>query len=264
MKNLMIVASVALLGGIFASNANATLKNCDYYAVSVNHPHQNKDGGNILNLKASYKATGDDLAWYATFGKSPANGKKTNGFWLAINDGPNPKGTADELAIFYMDVTDISKPILTAYAYNGLNGDSSFKDGNGDGHPDGGDKIWSSTADPSIIKELVAKDNADGTRTIGFRIDPTVINGHAPLFGSSANWTGAKFDKKIGWWFHPVNGLKTAYSNDFLTKWQYDKQGWSDYEHFATQCSDNPVPEPATLAALGLGVAAMARKRCRA
>ncbi|MBS1706937.1 MAG: PEP-CTERM sorting domain-containing protein [Armatimonadetes bacterium] len=259
-KGTVLISLAAVFG---ATAANAHLTDCQYHAIILDNPVQNSDAGKINQIKASNKVDGTDLAFYANFDQA-SNNKKANGFWLVLSPGPNPKGKAGELAIFYFDASNTSSPVLTSYVYNGVNGDNSFNNGNGVGGP--ADKIVSSKNLTNWIKDLTVKDEANGTRTLGFRIDPTVVNGYNPMYNQGVPYTGAKFDQKIGIWFHPVNGLETKYGVDgFLTKFAYAKQGWYDSPDggLTTQCSTDPVPEPASMAALGLGVASILRRKSR-
>jgi hypothetical protein len=257
MKNTFRLALPTLALSLFASSAFANL-DCDYRAFVVKNPGQNSDGGKITEIKTSRAVDGSDFAWYATF-QPNSSGKMTNAYWVAVSPGPNPKGHAGELAIFYVDASKPGTPVVTSYAYNGVNGDNSYINGNGSGGA--ADKIWSSKADSSIVKEIVDKTNGN-SRTLGFRINPTKIDTHNPKYPGSTPWTGSKYGDKIGVWFHPVTEATTSYGpDDFLTSFKYKNQGWYDVDNMTTFCTDQPVPEPATIAALAFGVAAITRKR---
>jgi len=237
---------ITLLGAaVMAASASATFR-----SINIVNPPQSNAGGQINSVSARQNLDGSEFTWSANFSANPS-GKKTNGFWLVVSPGPNPKGHAGELAIFYLDASNPT-PTLTAYAYNGVNGDNSWITP--------ADKILSSknAADASSIYSLTSVNEANGSRTLGFSINPTKVNNHIPTNPGSTPWTGSWWNQKIGIWFHPVVDLKTSYNQDgYLTKWQFGSEGWYDAENVPT------VPEPATFAVMGLGVAAMIRRRGR-
>ncbi|MBL8086567.1 MAG: PEP-CTERM sorting domain-containing protein [Chthonomonas sp.] len=235
-KALVVFAAAGMVVG-----ANATFR-----TVTVNNPPQNNAGGKINSVTAT--TTGTEFSWYANFSNNPS-GKMTNGYWVVVSPGANPKGHAGELAIFYMDASGAT-PTLTAYAYNGQNGNSSWA------VP--GDKILSSkrASDLPDILDLTNQTESNGSKTIGFKIKSAKVNNFVPANPGSTPWTGANFGNEIGIWFHPVVELSSGYnSSGFLTKWNYKAEGWYDAEHVKT------VPEPATLGALALGAAVVLRRR---
>jgi hypothetical protein len=255
-KGIKIISVVTLIAvGVSAQAQHVG----GYNSLIIKNPAQNNAAGQIKEIRTSNKRDGTDFAWYSTFSKSP-DGKLPNAYWVVVSPGPNPKGHAGELGIFYVDATK-GTPTVTAYAYNGKNGFTSFNDGNGNGTNDGGDRIWSSAKDKSIVKDLRFSDSGN-ERTIGFRIDPSKINNHKPKYPGNTPWTGAAYGDKIGIWFHPVTEATTNYdAKGYLTAFNFKQQGWYDVDNLHTYCTDTPVPEPATMAALGLGIAAMIRRR---
>ncbi len=231
----------AVLVGVMAQGAYAQWGSSSWQATDKQFS-QNDSAGHVKSIKASTNNT-NDFAWYANFGKN-SKGDKPEAFWLVVSPGPNPKGNNHELAIFYFDASK-GQPKLTAYAYNGVNGDNSYKTPN--------DRIATSVNNTSWIKELVAKDNPDGTRTLGFRINPTSVNDHKP---ASQGWTGAHFGPKIGVWFHSASGVTTSYDQKgYLTKFEYCNQGWVDLENKGC------VPEPASFVAAGIGFVGLMIRR---
>lgn len=252
MKNLLAL-SIASLGLSAMGHANL------YKWQLPANADQNRNGGVVRSAEASYDSNTQDLSYSATFGTAP-NGLKTEGFWLVVNDGPNPKGIAGELAIFYFDASR-STPVLTAYGYNGLNGNTSFRDGSPAGGTQTPDRIASSKVSSSWINSLQVRNNANGTRTMSFNIRGSVVNNYSPQNGNPSEWRGAQFGEKFGIWFHPVTGLNAQYDQrGFLTKWEYCSEGWIDRTNDNTEV----VPEPASITALAIGaVAALRRKKAR-
>jgi len=243
--NIFVLAVLAL--GV-AGTANATY---NVYEVTAPAFQDGGNAGKVNWIKASHGKTNNDFAWYANFSNAN-NGQKTNGFWLAVSPGQQPKGTNSELALFYFDA---NAKAVTAYAYNGVNGDNSWTTP--------GDKIVGSKAlAPKVLDliDITVADNADGSRTLGFHADITKIRNAK----NNSDWTGAYFAEKIGYWFHPVTGLNASYGNDgFLSSWSHKTSGWVDTPDGGqdTYCRDTPVPEPASIIALGAGVAVLARRR---
>lgn len=204
-----------------------------------------QSAGKINSFTASYNDVTQALSFSANFGPRPGQGVPTaDGFHLVLSDGPNPKGTNNQLAIFYFDASK-SLPTLTAYAYNGANTNSSYIDPN--------DRIGSSKVDSSFVYSLTNKNETDGSRTLGFSINATTINNHKPKPG----WEGSKFGALLGIWFHPYAGLTTTYKDGYLSSLTRKHEGYVDGENLPTQS----VPEPVTMAAFGAGLLALARRR---
>lgn len=195
--------------------------------------------GKIQNLSSSFDTQSNVLSWSAKFGSSGSN--KVDSFWLVLSPGPNPKGNHHELAIFYFDASQ-SLPTLTAYAYNGQNAETSYITPN--------DRINSSKVDSSWIKSLTVQDGSDGSRTLGFRVDATAINNH-----KSGGWTGAQYGNNMGIWFHPMTQTTSSYKDGYLTDYKHGLGGYVDAADVQT------VPEPATMAVIGLGLAFCARRK---
>jgi hypothetical protein len=187
------------------------------------------NGGVIEYTEAVYDTGANTLTFKTTI-RHPS-GQRANGFTVAINNGPNPKGIGD-LALFYYDASRPT-PVVTVYGYNMQNDFTSFYDG----HPSGGtqapDRILSSINDASFVIETFAL--SDATRaTLGFTIDLTALKAHTPLYGGPWSWYGAGFSNKLGLWFHNHTNLSTTYSGGWLTAWNYAAQGWIDNTNVPT------------------------------
>ncbi|MDX9912692.1 MAG: hypothetical protein RBS39_12755 [Phycisphaerales bacterium] len=214
------------------------------------------DGGTFESVRSTYNTINGLLTWEATF-----SNQVTQGFTLAINDGPNPKGIAGELALVYFDGRNTASPTISIYGYNGENTQTSYRDGSPAGGTQAPDRIMTTLVaggprySPGIIANPVV--DAGGKRTLSFSIDTTDLNNHMPLYPSMPNeWTGMQYGDEIGVWFHPVRNLSASYSDGFLSNWG-GTQGWLDGEHFTT----TPAPGATGLLAMGGLVATRRRRR---
>lgn len=230
------------------ANSTGTARYTSPEGISVNDT-----AGVMEAITASFDDATNQLTWSATFSASQVwPGLLPSAFTLALTPGPNPKGIDGELALIYFDAQGPS-PVLTAYGYNGKNGASSFFDGSGAAGVQPPDPIVSSLLNNQIA--LTDTLNPNGTRTLGFSMDASLINTHVPLYGNPADWTGIAFGQQIGTWFHPLGVVNSTYSQGFLTEWRPEITGWFDGAYNET------VPEPTTAAFALAGLALTLRRR---
>lgn len=213
-------------------------------------PAANNNGGIIDRVYTSYNANTEVLTWEVEFADQVAQG-----FTLALNDGPNPKGDAGELALLYFDATNMNDVKISVYGYNGQNNQSSYKDGSPLSGTQTPDRISTNALGlESAFLSASAVDSGAG-RTFSFSLDASGINSYSPLNPGSEPWGGIHFGELIGFWFHPVKNLTTSYNAEgFLTDWR-GQQGWLDGANRPT------VPTPAAAGVLGLAGLAAARRR---
>lgn len=233
------VLAIALGAGSSCAYAGPTFQ---WNAVG----NQNNSAG-TPNIHASYNTNTDQFTWNVSYSNGAA--KDTDGFWLVVGPGPNPKGHAYEYAIIYFDASTINSPVVSVYRYNGQNADTSYNTP--------GDLLASSLI-PSSTNIVASASQSHGARTFNLTLDATAIN--ARYAGAShPDWKGIQFGDHIGVWMHTVSGLETDYGSRSrrLRSFKYCSEGWLDL----TNSTTTRIPAPAALASLGLGLIAAGRRR---
>ena len=199
------------------------------YTFSKDNPPGSDNGGDIKNVTTSYNEDTEELEFSLTVEDI------SEGFTVAINNGPNPKGHGGEMALIYFDASGV-QPVVSVYAYNGLNTLTSWMDGSAAAGTQAPDQILNSIADAGLFSNIEVIDNGDGTKTFNLAMDASTIQSHDPVYGPDGEWTGVSFQNEIGIWLHPVQGLDTSYDQDgFLTQWDIHGQGWYDTSHQPTE-----------------------------
>lgn len=274
-RNLSLAAAALVSTGFLATNA----AQADVYGFQWDRPavfdgnagpiYVSDEAGMITGVSTQFDSVNQELSFLATFEPEAGTGQLPVGFFLVINNGPMPVGMDGEFAILYFDAITGATPTVTAYAYNGENGADSFFDGAAAPGNQAPDPIVSSLNDPTFVVSAASVDSPGG-RVLSLTIDTSAINAHSPLHGNPGDWQGIGFDENIGVWFHTYSYLHPAYGNDgFLlpepsgSSWlhwgQYPDQGeqfhgWLDATNLP---SDVNIPEPASLALIGMGIAAL-------
>jgi hypothetical protein len=259
-KSLFVIGALAIVGA-----ANAQVNHFFWTSGSQANLNTNalspstfgNGAGEVKAISSEYNQTTKELSYHANIAKT-SDGKTADGFWLVMSKGPNPKGVAGELATFYFDASGEGTPKLSVYGYNGVNGSDSFKDGSPREGIQSPDRIKSASVASSYVKNLTKSIQADGSVTLGFKIDATTINNRPGVAG----WEGAQFSNSIGLWFHPTQGTQASYDpNGYLSTFSYRSSGWVDTDNLCTGSGPAPVPEPASMAALGLGLAGLLKRK---
>jgi len=211
----------------------------------------NDGGGRVDTFTNTYNTATRQFSFSVTY-----QNQITEGFWLAVSPGPNPKGHSGELAMIYFNASNPANITASIYAYNGLNGPSSWQDGT----------ARAGVQTPDFIGALVngvnanmARTDAAGRRTLSVSFNASSIQSHLPLdpIDRARNeWTGVSFNTSYGIWFHSVAGLQsTTDGSGRLTSWSFNQEGWIDGQNFTT------IPTPGAAALLGLGALAAGRRR---
>ena len=232
-----------------ASSASATI-----YKVERTSNLGNNAAGVMTRLAAQYNDATGVLHWEVDYSDTLADG-----FTLAINDGPNPKGHAGELALIYFDASGAS-PVVSAFAYNGKNSSNSFEDGDGNAAGNQApDSIFDASEEAAWALSASSQALGGGGQRFSLSIQTAGLQAHSPLYPDAVDpWTGIGFAEKIGWWFHSFSGLQTSYDAEgVLTQWDFDDEGWSDKSGISTV----EVPAPGSVALIGVAGLAVARRR---
>lgn len=247
-------AAVAMIAGA----ANANLYVWDH--VVTPSDGANNSAGVFERIHAEFDTVTNRFQWNATF-----SNQVTQGYTLAVNGGGNPEGHNAELAVIYFDASSsLSSPKVSAYAYNGTNTFTSWRDGNGNQWGQQTPDRIHGVNDTTWIQNASVVD-AGGKRTFNLTIDASTIQNHVPLYNSpstAGDWSGLAFGPALGVWMRTFTGLQTNYTNGgALCEWDYcGSQGCFQGEYCDLVLV--PLPAPAMMGLAGLGLAGFViRKR---
>jgi hypothetical protein len=256
---LALVAGAACALG--SASAHATNYTFDWNPSTPNPPGgsfgYNAAGGAINQINSSFNSVTKQFTFNVAFG--PATGSSslsTKGYWLVINNGPNPKDMPGQYAILYFDASTPGAPKLSVYGYNGKNAADSFADGNGSAAGSPAGDLIKGINETSFIQSIGASD-ANGKRTFSLTIDASSIISHSPVYGTPQSWEGIGYDEHVGIWLHPVQTFNASYSGarGGISSLQLGGEGWLDGNYLRA------VPAPGAVTLAGLGGLLIARRR---
>ena len=222
------IIGVALLWA-FTLSAQATI-----FQYSVTNPSGNHNAGQVTSIDTSFNTSNNVWSWSHSINDAGSN--SSDGFWLVISDGENPKSNVSEYAIFYGDA---DAGLLTAYEYSGQNNAGSWS------NP--GNFLGSFSMNYS---------HSAGVGTFDWSIDVTSINN----FYNTSDWDGAEFGNQLGYWFHPFLNGDFQYAQDgSFSAFSHGTQGWYDKKNLQTTM----VPEPAIVFLMATGILGIGASRRR-
>jgi hypothetical protein len=235
------------VGALLAAGLSASAQ-ASFYTWSWDRREtlNNFSAGRPGAMTSTYDSESKVFTWDVIFANGVA--RDTDGYWLVVNDGPDPKNRSRRHAIIYFDATDLANPEVSVYRYNGRNDAESY---------DTPGKLLASTRG-AARSEIVASAREEGNaRIFSLRIDASRLNQFYAGRSDFANWEGIRFDENIGVWFHPVSGAEFDYDTRRLTNLD-GGSGWIDGSNLTT--SVIPAPGLAGLLAAA-GLAAVRRRR---
>ncbi|HMN41609.1 MAG TPA: MYXO-CTERM sorting domain-containing protein [Phycisphaerales bacterium] len=270
MYSAVRLAAAAGVVVVASTSAQATLYGWNYVQgqPGVTPGPSSMPGGTVASINSTFDSVTKRLTFDVFFRGSTAspNSNITSGFWLVLNDGPNPKTHAGELAILYFDAATLSAPKLSVYGYNGLNNNSSWQDGAADQSGNQTPDLIKGIYETSYINSILAESTTIAGlnyRHMKFDIDASDLVSHTPLYPEDGPWHGTGFDDQLGIWFHALDSFNASYESSGggrrgkITSLSTSGETYFDGSNITTFI----IPTPSSAALLGLGGLVALRRR---
>ena len=203
-------------------------------------PDAPTSAGRIERFESAF-VPGSSLSFGAEFGAN--GGTAPSAFLVVLSDGADPRTSLGTRTTFLFDASAFV-PKLTALRFSGEGALDAFLSGSSSCEVHRPELLASSVASATFAQEMTSRRNGD-QRTLGF-------------VASTAGLPNAGYGARAGMWLRPLSGVSSTYGADgTITAFRATKAG----SYVATNAATAPVPEPATLAVLGLGALALARRK---
>lgn len=217
--NLMkTIAFTSLLA--ISSSASASL-----FSFDVNPSTGGALGGQVESISTTFNNMTQQFTWDVDFQQN----SNIDGFWLVVNNGPNPKqSSVNELAIIY---GDLSTGIASTYVYNGANNANSI-------------------VNPAILLQTDSITTLADSFALSMSTD-TINSFSSP----DPDYTGIAYDENIGIWFHFATGSNFSYNpNGDIDGFSFGQQGWYDVSNQIADMTSTAVSAPSHLGLLAFGL----------
>jgi hypothetical protein len=169
------------------------------------------DAGQLTEALMTYDSNTNYWRLRSVFIPDPITAALPNGFITVLSGGPMPM-KAGEAATLYVDWTNPSAPVVTAYGYGANRPTNSHLDGSVALGVQTPDRIVSSKLNPNFVRNFTVTNIPSGM-IVDFELDLTPILNHIPLYQDAGNngWYQPAIGTYIGLWHYPISGASFSY-----------------------------------------------------
>ncbi|MCB1212143.1 MAG: hypothetical protein KDK97_22660, partial [Verrucomicrobiales bacterium] len=170
--------------------------------------------GTIRSMSMSYNPTTKELRGEIRL-KCYSGSRPFQGFWMALSDGPIPRG--NDRAILYYDGYDANNPKMTMYVYDGSQSENSWSNPG---------KLLSSSVTSAKLQPGPMVNEGSNYFRVQFNADLSSVNvgENFPTFNLPKEWNGMRFGSEVGVSLHffKFNGQPTYNASGALTAFPVD------------------------------------------